>query len=209
MTSSWSLSQRKKMKDVWSISNFGDPNNPLGGWEDHYITPGGTHECHPNYQAVPIGDQYGFMVCRKKKREDGRGIDTPTNDIDPSVYNGYNKYQADMYRPWRKTQIQMTNPRPYYDRTTPNEQILRQRDYIARGIQYDGTGTRPKHTPGDRPYMEYGYSYSDNPPYKYDVTLLHQKYPVWKNEQKFRGSSQQDLDNLDIHHNENITSSTW
>ena len=197
MTSSWSLTQRKKMGSVWDVSNFGDPNNSLGGWEDYYITPGGTHECHPNYEAIPIGNPYGFMICSRRKYENGQGFDTPRDPIDPSEFNGYHKFSADLYRPWRETEIQITDPYNYYDRTTPNEALLHQTDYLARDIKFNATGVNPVHTPGPRKYHEYGYSYSPNPPYKYDVNRLHQGYPAWKETQIYHGLPQKTADRID------------
>jgi len=211
MTSSWALTKRKQMGQVWNIANFGDPDNALGGWEDHYITPGHTHECHPDYEAVPIGNPYGFMMCKKKKYPDGRGLDAVHDPVDPSQFNGYNKYMADLYRPWRETQIQITDPYNYYDRTTPNEQFLHTHDYLSRETEYSGTGVKPIHTPGHRKFHEYGFSYASpgNPPYKYDVTQLHQRYPQWKELQVYHGASQAQMDALDQVHLQSVPASTW
>ena len=96
-----------------------------------------------------------------------------------------------------REQIQMYNPYGYYDRVVPNEDYLHSEDYLARDIQYNGTGVKPVHTPGPRRYHEYGDSYTDTPPYKYDISQLHQKYPVWKDDKKFHGVPQQTLDHLD------------
>lgn len=209
MTSSWALTKRKEMKDVWAISNFGDDDNALGGWEDHYIVNGAQRECGPNFEAVPIGNPYGFMICRRKKRKDGRGMDVPPVMIDPSEYNGYHKFSPDLYRPWRKTAIQITNPDNYYDRTTPNEAFLHQRDYLAREIKYNGTGVDPIHTPGPRRYNEYGYSYTNGAPYKFDVTRLHQPYPIWKTDKIYHGMPQEKADEIDTNYNQSVTMSTW
>lgn len=211
MTSSWALTKRKEMLEEWTVSNFGDPDNALGGWEDHYITPGHTHECHPDYEAVPIGNPYGFMVCRKKKYPDGRGLDAVHDPIDPSRYNGYNKYMANLYEPWQETAIQISNPDYYYNRTVPNEQFLHNHDYIARETQYSGTGIKPIHTPGPRKYREYGFSFdaSNAPPKKYNVQFLHQRYPQWKELQIYHGASQEEMDNFDADYNNSVTASTW
>lgn len=202
MTSSLALHKRHQMKDVWSISNFGDPNNSLGGWEDHYIINGAHRECHPNYEAIPIGNPYGFMVCKKIKNKEGKGLDeAPWGNGKPpphaSDFNGYHKYSADLYRPWRQTQIQTSDPYDYYDRTMPDEEYYHRNDYVARGIRYDGTGVKVLRTPGDRTYYEYGFSYTKEPPLKYDITRLHQAYPVWKEEQSYIGANQTSLDELD------------
>nr|QBK86390.1 MAG: uncharacterized protein LCMAC102_01850 [Marseillevirus LCMAC102] len=222
MTSSWALTKRKEMADVWNVSNFGNPENSLGGWEDHYIINGACRECHPDFEAIPIGNPYGFMVCKRRKfpvkpnnmidaskYPDGMSLDVPHDPIDPSQFNGYNKYMADMYRPWRTTQIQLSNPYNYYDRTTPNEALLHQKDYLAREIYYSGNGIKPVHTPGQRKYSEYGYSFTNSPPYKYDVTRLHQAYPVWKDTQIYHGDSQEEMDKFDQVYDESVPASTW
>lgn len=218
MTSSWCLVNRRRMQDAWKISNFGDPENALGGWEDHYIIDGANRECHPEFEAVPIGNPYGFMVCRRRKHmapstpnghKKLRSLDVPADPIDPSQFNGYHKYSADLYRPWMREQIQITDPYNYYDRTTPNEPLLHQRDYLARDIKYNGTGIHPIRTPGPRKYFEYGDSFTPLPPYKYDVTQLHQRYPIWKEEQIYHGLPQQSADYLDRVYNDAVPVSTW
>lgn len=196
MTSSWLLSKRKEMGDTWV---FGDQSDPLGGWEDHYIINGAMRECGANYKAIPIGNPYGFMVCVKRRGESGRYLDVQQSNIDPSQFNGYHRYSADMYRPWRKTQIQTSDPYNYYNRTTPNEAYLHREDYLARDIQYNANGIKPMHTPSgtNERYNEYGYSYTPNPPYKYDISRLHQSYPVWKDDKRYHGASQASLDHID------------
>lgn len=196
MTSSYSLTKRKQMLKDWNISNFANPDNPLGGWEDHYITPGHTHECHPDYEAIPIGNPYGFMVCKRKYDANGKSGDMVKNPIDPLPYNGYNKYSADLYRPWLKKQIQITDPYAYHDRVVPNEDYLHQRDYLAREIKYDGIGNRPLRTPGNRKYFEYGFSYTQNPPYNYDITRLHQPFPIWAEEKIYHGESPENIEKI-------------
>lgn len=208
MTSSWLLQQRKKM-GVWNIDNFGNTNNSLGGWEDHYITPGHTHECHPDFEAIPIGNQYGFMVCKKRKHPDGTNLDLPYKPIDPSIYNGYHKFQADLYAPCGELPRQISNPDYYYNRVIPNEEYFHQNDYIAREVKFNGTGINPIHTPGDRLYNEYGFDYTPLPPYKYDVQRLHQPYVLWRNEQKFKGVTDEELDEFDRKYNKSSSYGVW
>jgi len=193
---------------TWNIKNFSQPDEPLGGWADSYVTPGGTHECHPDYFAIPIGNPYGFMMCVKRIGDGGRRLDTPQAEIDPSEWNGYNKYMADLYRPWRKNQIQMYDPYYYHDRRTPHEAQLIQEDYLRLPMEYNSTGVKPIHTPGKPPkrtrFFEYGFSETP-PPYKFDVTREEQPYPVWKNTQEYhypqdygkQGPPYTALDNLD------------
>jgi len=193
MTSSWSLTKRKQMRDLdgrltWDVTKFGNPNDGMGGEASQFITPGHTHECPPGYVATSIGNPYGFLMCSKKEI-------TPSQ-IDPSVYNGYNRYQADLYTP-NELPRQISDAYGYYDRVIPNESFLHQYDYIAREIRYDGIGVTPLRTPGPRPYAEYGFSYTKDPPYKYDIQQLHQKYPLWKEEQIHSGATQEEMDEFD------------
>ena len=204
MTSSWQLSQRKKQAHIWDIKNFADVNDPLGGWEDHYIINGAMRECHPDFTAIPIGNPYGFMVCARRRGPSGKYYDVPQDPIDPSQFNGYNKYQSDLYRPWLKEQIQMYDPYGYYDRETPNTVYLQNRDYIARDEIYNNNGIKPLLTPGPRKYHEYGSAYIPNPPVKYDISRLHQIYPQWQNSQRYHGTSRQELDQLDTSYSKRI-----
>lgn len=200
MTSSWLLKNKKLHGDRWAISNFGDPNNALGGWEDHYIIPGGTKECHPDFVAHPIGSPYGFMICARRKFPNGQGLESGNGCPAPQIanLNGYHKYSADLYDPTKQTQSQMYNPYDYYKRTVPDEEYYHRFDYLAREISYDGTGVKPVRTPGPRKYNEYGFSYTSQPPYKYDIQRLHQAYPIWKEEQQYQNRiPQSQLDNYD------------
>lgn len=213
MTSSWTLKKRREMRDkdgrlTWDITKFSDPKfDTLGGWEDHYIINGAHRVCHPDFEAVPIGNPYGFAICRRRRMKnckgEVKGLDQVQNPIDPSLWNnqGFMKFKPDLYRPWRKTQIQMYDPYYYSDRTTPFERGLTQKDYYNRGTKYFGTGVGLARTPlrdGER-MMQYGYDYTENgPPPKYDVTFLHQPYPVWKNEQEWvYPEHKAELDSLD------------
>lgn len=224
MTSSWLLQQRKKMSDVWANSNFGDPNNPMGGMEDYYITPGHTHECHPNYEAIPIGNPYGFMVCKKRKLPNGMDIDVAGSQfIDWAQYNGFHRFQADLYAPPWDSQgnpplpRQISNPVGYYDRVIPYEKTFHRDDYIARETKFNGTGIKPNHTPNDmgnnvQPkcrYNEYGFDYTPTPPYKYDVQRLIQPYDLWRSEQKFKGMPEWQLNEIDKHYNKSSTMGVW
>lgn len=203
MTSSWTLSKRKEMGDIWDFKRFSHPGqDSLGGWEDSYIINGGCRECSPGYYAIPIGNPYGFQMCVKRLGPAGKPVDIVQNPVDPSKWNGYNRYTADLYRPWRKTQIQMYDPYRYSDRRMPNEAELIRNDMLRLPIKYNGTGVRPIHTPGKPPektrYFEYGYSYDDKPPYKYDTTRLIQPYPVWKDTQEYHYSQIYNDDKSDV-----------
>lgn len=182
MTSSLALSKRKEMGQLWM---FGDQDNPLGGWEDHYITPLHTHECHPNYKAIPIGNKYGFGVCVKRKGIGGRYLDQVQFPVDPSKYNGYHRYSVNLYDPNETYPVQEWNPQYFSHRRMPlqSEHI---RDDVSRlEMKYNGTGIEPVFTPGkvcgeSRGWQDYGYSYTQHSPAKYDITRLQQAYPVWK-----------------------------
>lgn len=215
MTSSLSLLKRRQMGNIWNIDNFSYPGeDPLGGWEDHYVTDGANGECLPSYYAIPIGNPYGFMMCVKRKGDGGKTLDIIQDPIDASRWNGYHKYSADMYRPWRKTAIQHFDPLYYHDRRTPHEAELIANDHLRLPMKYNATGVSPIHTPGKPPektrFFEYGFSYTDDhPPYKYDITREQQPYPVWKNTQEYHypqyhgtdGPPFSTLDRMDVTYN--------
>lgn len=211
MTSSWTLKKRREMRDpdgklTWGIDKFADlKRDSLGGWEDHYIINGAHRVCHPDFEAVSIGNPYGFAVCRRRRVKNCKGqtrnLDQVINPIDPSIWNGYHKFKPDLYRPWRNTQIQMYDPYWYQDRTTPFERGLTQKDYYNRGTKYDGIGVKMTRTPmrDGTHVMQFGYDYTPGgPPPKYDVQFLHQPYPSWKTEQEWTGLvSKPELEKLD------------
>jgi hypothetical protein len=212
MTSSFLLKKRKEMGDVWNIANFSNPSqDSLGGWEDHYIINGACRECGPGFEAVPIGNPYGFMICRRRTDYKGKSFDLP-QDIDYSQFNGYHKFSADLYRPWRKTQIQEYDPYDYYDRVVPNEDYLHSRDYLARDTKYNATGIKPIHTPRTNPgepYREYGFSYTSNLPYKYSVQQAQQRYPLFKREHIHLGLPKQEADHYDEVYNVSVLNGAW
>lgn len=217
MTSSLALTKRKQMGDVWDIKNFSYPGmDSLGGWEDSYIINGGCRTCAPGYYSIPMGNPSGFSMCVKRLGSAGKPIDIVQHPVDPSEWNGYNKYMADLYRPWRDTAIQMYDPYYYWDRRTPHEAELIQKDILRLPMKYNGTGVEPIHTPGIPPertrFFEYGFSHTSEPPYKYDTTRQQQPYPAWKDIQKYHypqtqgtyGPPYPALDKLDTiysHHN--------
>jgi len=207
MTSSSSLTQRKRMGDTW---RFGFPEDPLGGWESHYLNVNsGCHECVPGYVAIPIGEPYGSQICVKRKGDCGKTLDKVQVETDPSVWNGYNKYQADLYRPWRDTQIQLYNPYYYADRRTPHQSELITGDYLHLPSKYNANGINPIHTPGDTRFYEYGFSYAKNPPYKWNVQELEQRYPIWKQEKIYHGYPQEVMDEFDRRYQQKNMMGTW
>ncbi len=205
MTSSWALSNRKRLSKFWNIDNF-NPDHYMSGWQG-YIINGAMRECSPGYVAHPIGNPNGFALCVPKRRynessKSFENINNPIRNSDFEGKNGYHKYSADLYDPRKKTQTQDFNPSYYYNRTIPYESYYHINDYIARDMKFDGIGVSPVHTPvsdniidrtktmevnGNNKYYEYGFSFpsSDNLPLKYDVTQSHQKYPVFKDEKEY------------------------
>jgi hypothetical protein len=184
MTSSLSLTKRKQMGDVWNIKNFSHPELPLGGWEDHYIVNGGHRECHPNFYAIPIGNPYGFMMCVRRRDEEGRALDTAPGIPDFSHMNGLHRNSADLYDPSKAEQTQMFNPYPYDNRNVSNFRELIRDDYYRLPIKYNGTGIKPVRNHGHG--KEFGFSHLENdPPLKFNITRLIQPYPIWKEEQEY------------------------
>jgi hypothetical protein len=218
MTSSYRLKKRLENRQDYLVDS---------PWS-HYIEASGSKPCHPEYIAQSFGHPDGVKICHRKYREATKndmyyGGPTPARGpngeetfitladapdpiaTDPSQWNGYNKFSADLYRPWRDTQIQMYNPVGYADRRPPHETYLTQKNYYRPQIRYDGTGTKLLHTPpGTLPYdptsvqrndpkggkfITYSYGHMKNdPPAKFDVTRLTQQYPIWKSEQAYLGN---------------------
>jgi hypothetical protein len=133
MTSSVCLRKRRQMVDDWSVSNFSDMQDGLGGWSDHYIINGGFRECHPDFQAVPIGDPSGFMVCKRK--HDGV---SPKFDQTSSVVMD----SATLYQESAKPR-QLSDPYSFDQRKNfPNRELI-ERDYFGRQFYFDGIGMKP------------------------------------------------------------------
>lgn len=122
---------------------------------------------------------------------------------------GYNRGSVRMYDTQANFPIQEWNPQYYADRRMPWEQDLLRRDYprTMAELRYSGTGIETLRTPSElrdtgRPYYQYQYSFTPKedwqtgmrtatrpdqslPEIKYDVTRLHQPYPVWKDELEY------------------------
>lgn len=206
MTSSWSLAQRKKMGNVWNIKNFGESSL------DHHIINGAHRECSPGYLNTPIGNQYGFSVCSKIIRPDGKDLNAPLPlNGEIADYNGYNKYRVDLYSGPDVLPTQLSNPYGFYDRKVPNESFLHQYDYLTREIKYNGIGVKPLRTPqtGFSPRLEYGFSFDNAPPYKYDIQRLEQPYPIFKAEMINKGYSQESMDAFDKQYTNRNSMGTW
>ena len=209
MTSSWSLTKRKEMKDVWNIKNFGESEL------DSYIVNGACRECHPSYKATPIGNSYGFLMCSKRTYSNGQDLQAPVpSDKNIADYNGYHKYKPDLYSANPDVlPVQLADPYGFYDRKVPNESYLHRNDYLAREIRYDGIGVNPLRTPNNRgangPYAEYGFAFDSQPPLKINVQHLHQKYPLWKSEMINRGVPQNVMDDFDTKYTDASTMGVW
>lgn len=203
MTSSWSLTQRKRMPH-WDVKNFGESEL------DSYIVNGACRECHPNYKATPIGNPYGFLMCSKRTYTNGQDLSASRpSDINMADYNGYHKYRVDLYSAEDVLPVQLADPYGFYDRKTPNEGFLHRNDYLARDVKYDGIGVNPLRTPGNGPYLEYGFSFTDQPPLKWDIQRLEQPYPMWKREMLNKGVPQQVMDEFDTSYNDKSTMGVW
>jgi len=136
---------------------------------------------------------------------------------------GYHRGSVDLYDPKQNFPNQKWNPQYYSDRRIPYEQDLLRADYIRLPLEFSGTGIKTTRIPhelrdSDQPYFQYGYSFTQKeddatgnrtatrwdqtrPPYKYDITRLHQPYPIWKQEHEVMGHPQ---DRYDTTHFERI-----
>jgi hypothetical protein len=199
MSSSFRLLQRRKQQNIFGQKTWyvGDPGRPLGGDEDHYIRSFG--DCVPGFEAYPIGNPEGVKLCVRRQGSSGcyLGDKLQVDNPHPSDYNGYNKYQADLYDPRKKTEVQMYNPQRYGDRRTPFEPEFIQKDYLRLPIKFNGTGLNPTKTPNTDGYKYYEYAYDRSPPPpKYDVTRGIQPYPIWKARNEYHYGDQSLVDSL-------------
>ena len=144
---------------------------------------------------------------------------------------GYNRGSVRMYDTQSNFPIQDWNPQSYADRRMPWEQDLLRRDYprTMSEVRFSGTGIETLRTPTElrdsgRPYYEYGYSFTPKedwqtgmrtatrpdqslPEVKYDVTRLHQPYPVWKDEIEYvngTASGGRRVDSHDVRHYQRV-----
>lgn len=225
MTSSYMLNQRRKMLQ-YDKSNFTTPHlDSLGGTEDAYIINSAHRECRSGFQAIPIGNPYGFAICKRMTGPcgtDAADFGTSAAKEAPVVrheqnvekFQGDSKFSADLYNPWYKRQVQMYNPDYYNERfKIPEFEYAVLNDYYDRRFEYNGTGISPKHqimvepgtgnplAPQPKDY-QYAFARTNNPPPKYDPSRLQQPYPVWKSEQQFYGlKTEEELQNMDLNHN--------
>lgn len=208
MSGSFLLKQRNLLGSAYDVSNFGAVDTELGGWSSHVIKPMSTSRCHPNYEAIPIGNNpLGFAICRKKVI-DGRTLDLPAPHV-TGENNGYHKFASDLYDPKLTTQTQMYNPDRYYDRKTPEESYLQTNDYLTRNVRYNGNGIIPMNTPGGL-YREYAFDYTPIPPPKYDVVRLQQPFELWKDRKLYlKEMSREQMDTFEQNYQNVRTSGTW
>jgi len=195
MSSSFRLAKRRQSGiDVDGL------DDGLGGWSNHYVTSGGCHECHPDYYAIPFRHPHGIRMCVKRKGNKGHYLDRPQTLVQPGEHNGYNKYQADLYSIGQRTATQLYNPDYYHNRRIPHEEQHLHDDLLRLEVRFNGTGIEPIHTPGDQYFNEYGVSAMSRPPYRYDVTRLHQTYPIWRREKMCQGLPRSEVEAIDREH---------
>lgn len=214
MTASLYLKKRKEEIEYWAIPKL--PGNTLGGWEDSYVHT--FSECTPEFYAIPIGHKDGAKVCvrRTAPGQGGQRINDSQVIYDKQKafeqkMNGYHRAAPNLYNPTLQRPVQKWNPQDFSDRRMPHEQDYLKEDYVKWPIRYNSTGIKELHAPRDGPYkgkmFQYGFSslnennrglggdwdtYSPIPsqPPKYDITRLHQAYPVWHHEQSIMREKQ-------------------
>jgi hypothetical protein len=206
MSGSADLYRRLKNRDIMINASDG-----LGGWSDNYITPGGTHECHPDFVATPIGDDpFGFLVCRRKQ------TDTTQTPKKPSKYNHiltdtsvttnqvYDLYSNDPLKEPRRTKLG-GQPLALQDRRLPYQAHYQGSDYYRDPILYRGIGIEKLNADiGMLGYRENKYFFSRPPP-KMDITQAVQPYELWKREQlrmkNFTTNQMEDISNKNTYQN--------
>jgi hypothetical protein len=214
MTSSFTLQKINQQKQLWTYANKGAT---LGGLEDRHIRISGN--CHPDFVSVPIGSKYGAQLCVRKTDQCGKEIGTTLIQNAEQLINesqGYHRGVMNLYDVKPQFPTQQVNPQYLADRRTPWDADLVRRDYSHHPLKYSGTGITTLRTPHQledaaKPYWEYDYTYSPIedpstgmrtatklnqtvPPAKWDVTKLHQDYPVFLRESEYIGNPQNKLD---------------
>lgn len=173
----------------------------IGGLSDNYMTPGGTHECHPDFVATPIGkDPYGFLICRRKKDPRPSPLGEVTyskyspilSDVSHTTNQTYDLFTGNPNQEPRRTRLG-GQPLALQDRRLPHQAHLQGSDYYRDPVLYRGTGIERLEKPiGTLGYRENKYYFSRPPPV-YDVTFAVQPYELWKREQTLRGNLSQSV----------------
>jgi hypothetical protein len=214
MTSTYILKNLHETMGNWTYSTKGAT---LGGMEDRYVRISGN--CHPDFISVPIGNANGTKLCvRKPQKCDKDGTTEPERQSWKTIEDsqGYNRGCVNLYDVHQKIPTQQINPYYYADRRTPYESDLLRRGLLYSPLTYNGTGIGATRIPTEledtgKPYFSYGYSFTPRedpdtgmrvatslkqtvPVPKYDVTRLHQPYPIWKNESAIVRNPQDNLD---------------
>lgn len=208
MTSSFIIKKLNEQRGLWT---YALPGATLGGLEDRYIRSDG--ECHPDFAAVPIGNPNGTKMCVRKTDQCGNSIGDTMMAKSRQVIDetqGYFRGSVNLYDVYAMEPYQQINPEAYSSRRIPWEGDLVRRDYLHRPINYGGTGINPVRIPhqkfdADAPYWSYDLTFTpiedkltgkriatsplDNvPPPKYDITQLHQKFPIALCEAEYVGN---------------------
>lgn len=184
MSGSADLYRRLKNRDIMI-----DGSDGLSGFSNVYITPGGTHECHPDFVATPIGtDPYGFLVCRRKivnepvKRAPFMKYHLTNSDTTVSKVQTYDLYSSDPNAQPRRTLLG-GQPLELQDRRLPNQAHLQGVDYYRDPVLYRGIGIENLEKDiGQFGYRENKYFFS-RPMAKFDINFAVQPFDLWKREQ--------------------------
>lgn len=221
MTSSFTIKKLNEQRDTWTFASKG---STLGGSEDRHIRISGN--CHPDFVSVPIGNAHGAQLCVRRADQCGSQIgDTLMKEGEAAIENsqGYHRGSVNLYDVHQRLPTQQVNPAYYSDRRMPYDADLLRRDLIRTPLAYSGTGIKSLRTPAElsdtgHPYLEYALAFTPQedpatgmrtatswrqnvPVPKYDITQLHQRYNVQKNEASHMGHP---LDHLDTKHFERI-----
>jgi hypothetical protein len=205
MTTSAKLKQRLNEGNLYK---FGGTDSVMTGQDNSYVRPWGN--CHPDFYEIPIGHPDGVKMCVRRTDQCGRQIgDTLQMAAKANIENhqGYFRACPQLYDD-AKEPSRVWNPLYYSDRFILYQDDLTRDDYLHQEVKFDGTGiklNRPVSEGRDAGHEYYKYYYdhtpvddfetgmrttgmSDNMPTpKYDITRLHQSYPLWKNAQAWHG----------------------
>lgn len=170
MASSYNLRNRLKHNLVKTRVS----NKLTGGWENSYIVPGGTRECHPDFTATPLGGDspYNFLLCSRKIEK------PPIKIVKNKKVDKYGRVSSrgySLYDPDSKTD---ESQRSFFNTKHPE---LKSKDYIKDPIRFRGIGNENLDTRrGEFRHVDHFFINSDEPP-EYDEYYAIQPYHQWKN----------------------------
>jgi hypothetical protein len=212
----------KRLSDPFSVTVNG--GRYLESWSDSYMINGAHRECHPDFEATPIGDSpYGFLVCKRKISPQTGSLPENMSKELIANFQPYTKLERqgshltqysqsyDMYnsQPMFHPKV-VSQPRILADRRGPNHATLQGSDYFRTPVRYAGIGTEIlDRKPGEFGYIENKYYFSAPPP-RFDITQAVQPYELWRREQLRLGTvTESEMQEFEKKHTYSLRAATF